>query len=42
HLSVKNWFTGPKTTVDLPVGMTAADEIRAEHRHRGASTPDPV
>jgi amino acid transporter len=42
HLSVKNWFTGPKTTVDLPVGMTAADEIAAEHRHRGAATPEAV
>jgi hypothetical protein len=34
HLSVKNWFKGPKTTVDLPAGMTAADEIAAE-RHGG-------
>jgi amino acid transporter len=31
HVSVKNWFKGPKTTIDLPVGMTAADEIAAEH-----------
>ncbi len=36
HVSVKNWFTGPKTTVDLPAGMSAADEIAIEtkaHRH---------
>ncbi len=30
HVSVKNWFTGPRTTVDLPVGITAADEISLE------------
>ena len=35
HLSVKNWFTGPKRTVDLPAGMTSADEIALEHgQHR--------
>ena len=35
HLSVKNWFTGPKTTVNLPVGVSAADEIALEHKqHR--------
>ena len=32
HLSVKNWFTGPKRTVDLPAGVSAADEIALEHR----------
>jgi amino acid transporter len=32
HVSVKNWFTGPKRTVDLPEGMTAADEIALEHK----------
>jgi amino acid transporter len=32
HLSVKNWFTGPKRTVDLPAGMSAADEIALEHK----------
>jgi amino acid transporter len=32
HASVKNWFTGPKRTVDLPAGMSAADEIALEHR----------
>jgi amino acid transporter len=31
HLSVKHWFTGPKTTVDLPPGVSSADEIEAEH-----------
>ncbi|UQX89605.1 amino acid permease [Jatrophihabitans telluris] len=33
HLSVKNWFTGPKTTVNLPAGMSSADEIALEHGH---------
>jgi hypothetical protein len=32
HLSAKHWFTGPKTTIDLPAGMTAADEIALEHQ----------
>jgi hypothetical protein len=32
---VKNWFKGPKTTIDLPEGMTAADEIAAEHHGGG-------
>jgi amino acid transporter len=32
HLSVKNWFTGPKNTVNLPAGMSAADEIALEHK----------
>jgi amino acid transporter len=32
HASVKHWFTGPKRTVDLPEGMTAADEIALEHK----------
>ena len=40
HASVKNWFTGPKTTVDLPAGMSSADEIavehKAHHQHRDA------
>jgi amino acid transporter len=36
HLSVKNWFKGPKTTIDLPEGMTAADELAAEHHGGGA------
>jgi amino acid transporter len=29
HLTAKHWFTGPKITIDLPEGMTSADEIRA-------------
>ncbi|MCU1657399.1 MAG: amino acid permease, partial [Pseudonocardiales bacterium] len=36
HLSAKKWFTGPKTTVDLPPGMSAADEIALEH-HGGSA-----
>jgi hypothetical protein len=27
HLSAKKWFTGPKRTVDLPAGVSGADEI---------------
>jgi hypothetical protein len=36
HASVKNWFKGPKTTIDLPEGMSSADEIAAEHHGGGA------
>ena len=25
HVSVKNWFTGPKTTIDLPAQAGAAE-----------------
>jgi amino acid transporter len=32
HLSAKHWFTGPKRTVDLPEGVSAADEIAMEHQ----------
>jgi amino acid transporter len=42
HVSVKHWFTGPKTTIDLPAGMTAADEIALEHHGssaHGAGSP---
>lgn len=31
--SAKHWFTGPKRTVDLPAGMSSADEIALEHEH---------
>jgi amino acid transporter len=41
HLSVKNWFTGPKTTIDLPAGMTSADEIALEHEGKTAHHPRP-
>jgi len=33
HLSAKKWFTGPKTTIDLPAGVSSADEIAYEHEH---------
>jgi amino acid transporter len=33
HASVKNWFKGPKTTIDLPAGVSSADEIAIEHGH---------
>jgi len=33
HLSAKNWFTGPKNTINLPPGMSSSDEIALEHGH---------
>jgi hypothetical protein len=36
HVSVKNWFKGPKTTVDLPTGVSGAEEIALEH-HGGTA-----
>jgi amino acid transporter len=46
HVSVKNWFTGPKTTIDLPAGVSAADEIELEHQgrsgHQGSVPAAPV
>jgi amino acid transporter len=39
HASVKNWFRGPKMTIDLPTGVTSADEIALEHQ--GASYHHP-
>lgn len=39
HLSAKKWFTGPKTTIDLPAGVTSADEIALEHEHKGYHQP---
>jgi amino acid transporter len=32
EVSAKHWFTGPKRTVDLPEGMSSADEIALEHQ----------
>jgi amino acid transporter len=46
--SAKNWFKGPKTTIDLPAGVSAADEIAAEHHgsdlhtHGDGGTPTPT
>jgi amino acid transporter len=40
HLSAKKWFTGPKRTIDLPPGISAADEVALEHRHQGFLTGD--
>ncbi|HLY33214.1 MAG TPA: amino acid permease [Jatrophihabitantaceae bacterium] len=40
HVSVKNWFTGPKRTVDLPEGVSAADEIELEHHGKTAHAAD--
>ncbi len=50
HLSAKKWFTGPKMTIDLPEGVTSADEIALEHHGKTAhvgevhdqKTDDPV
>ena len=39
HLSAKKWFTGPKTTIDLPAGVSSADEIALEHEHTGFHQP---
>ena len=38
HVSAKHWFTGPKHTIDLPAGVTSADEIELEHEHDGFLT----
>ncbi len=38
HLSVKHWFTGPKNTIDLPLDVSAADQISHGHHHRGQDT----
>ena len=35
HVSAKHWFTGPKHTIDLPEGVTSADEIALEHHDKG-------
>jgi amino acid transporter len=42
HASVKNWFKGPKTTVDLPAGVSAADEMALEHHGQTAHHPPPA
>jgi amino acid transporter len=38
HTSAKHWFTGPKHTIDLPTGVSGADEISLEHHRRGYLT----
>ena len=35
HLSAKKWFTGPKHTIDLPAGVSSAEEIALEHHNEG-------
>jgi amino acid transporter len=46
HVSAKKWFTGPKMTIDLPPGLSAADEIALEHQgksgHLPTAEPGPV
>ena len=39
HVSAKKWFTGPKITIDLPAGMSSADEIALEHEGKGIHQP---
>ena len=39
HVSAKKWFTGPKMTIDLPEGVSSADEIALEHEHKGFHQP---
>ncbi len=39
HTSAKKWFTGPKSTIDLPPGMTSAEEIAREHEGKGLHQP---
>jgi hypothetical protein len=36
HASAKKWFTGPKTTIDLPAGVSSAEEIAMEHHGKSA------
>jgi amino acid transporter len=38
HLSAKHWYTGPKHTIDLPAGVSSAEEIALEHEHHGYLT----
>ena len=40
HLSAKKWFTGPKMTIDLPAGVSSAEEIELEHEHKGYLTEE--
>jgi amino acid transporter len=43
HLSVKNWFRGPKTTIDLPPEVSSSDEINLEHHgHTAHHSEEPV
>ena len=37
-VSARHWFTGPKHTIDLPEGVSSADEIELEHHHDGFLT----
>lgn len=45
HVSVKNWFKGPKTTIDLPAGVSSAAELELESHgttgHYHADEPNP-
>ena len=42
HVSVKNWFTGPKVTIDLPAQVSSAEEIEREHHGETFHEPDGV
>jgi hypothetical protein len=39
HVSVKKWFKGPKTTIDLPAGRSSSDEVASEAHHQHPPTP---
>jgi hypothetical protein len=38
HVSAKRWFTGSKHTIDLPEGVSSADEQALERAHEGYLT----
>ena len=50
QLRVKHTYTGPRSTVDLPAGLTSADELEIEyeehhpghHHHRPTSARRPI
>ena len=42
HASVKNWFTGPKITIDLPEQVSSAEEIEMEHHGKTFHDPDGI
>lgn len=39
HVSAKKWFTGPRMTIDLPAGVSSADEIALEREGKGYHQP---
>ncbi|EWT00753.1 amino acid permease [Intrasporangium oryzae NRRL B-24470] len=41
HVRAKHFFTGPKMTIDLPEGVSSADELELELEGRTAHQPGP-